>query len=96
MNHLITEIAKDIYTQLLTQHKNHVQACTTTFIADWLFRHNHKANREKEIPGICITLNAIESCMDIPECLGAGERSLVILDNEYLGMISGYVLCGWL
>ena len=29
------------------------------FIADWLSRHNHKTNRDEEIPGISVTINTI-------------------------------------
>ena len=39
------------------------------FIAYLLSRYNHKTNRDEEIPGMKITINAIESCMDIPDCM---------------------------
>ena len=35
------------------------------FISDQLSRHNHKTDRDQEIP---ITINAIESRMDILDC----------------------------
>ena len=36
-----------------------------------LFRHSHTTNRDKEIPGICITINAIKSYMDKSDCIRA-------------------------
>ena len=38
--------------------------------------------RDKEIPGMCTTINAIESCTAIPDCMRAEEIRLAILDNE--------------
>ena len=43
------------------------------FIEDWLLRHNHEKNRDKEIPDICITINTIESCMEIPDYMTGRE-----------------------
>ena len=40
-------------------------------IVDWLSRHNHETNRNKEMPGINVTINAIRSCIDIQVCMTA-------------------------
>ena len=29
-------------------------------MTSWLSRHNHKVGKDKEIPGMCISTNAIE------------------------------------
>ena len=42
-----------------------------------------------------ITINAIESCMDIPNCMTAKNIKSVTLDEEHLSILSEYVLCGW-
>ena len=54
-----------------------------------------ETNRDKGIPGMSININAIESCMDVLDCMTAKEISLATLDNEHLGMMSEYVLLGW-
>ena len=51
------------------------------FIADWLSRHNHDTNRDEEIMGMCITINAIRSCKDIPECMRAKEIRITTLHD---------------
>ena len=61
------------------------------FIADWLSRHHHETNRDKEISGMCITINAIESCTDIPGCITAEEIRVATLDDQHLGILSEHV-----
>ena len=39
------------------------------FISDWLSTHNQETNRNEEIPGMCIAINAMESCMHISYCM---------------------------
>ena len=90
----ITYIAKNIAIHSPTQHKNAVPGWLQLLIADWLFRHNHKTDTDKEIPCICVTINAI-SCMDTPDCMKAEATRLATLDDEHLGMLSEYVLHGW-
>ena len=34
--------------------------------------------------------------MDLPECMTTEEIRLATLDNEHLGMLSEYILHGWL
>ena len=35
------------------------------FTADWQSKHNHTAGKDKEIPGMHISINAIAACTDI-------------------------------
>ena len=65
------------------------------FIANWLFMHNLKTNRDEEIPDMCVTFNAIESCTYMPECLTAEEIREVILDDEHLSGFAELILCDW-
>ena len=68
------------------QYKNPAQIWTTLCIEDWLSRDNHEINGDEEIPGMCITINVIESCMHIPDCMTAGELRLATLDNKHLSI----------
>ena len=45
--------------------------------------------------GINITRNAIESHMDIADCITAERIMSVTIDKEHLSMLSDYVLHGW-
>ena len=58
------------------------------FITVWLSRHNHEADRDEDVPGMYHTINAIESCRDIPECMKTGEIGIAALDGDHIGMLS--------
>ena len=59
------------------QHRNPVQDRSKLFIADYLARHKKNSeNRNEEIPGINLSINAIEKCTDILECMMAGQRNV--------------------
>ena len=64
------------------------------FISAWLSRQSHDTNRDEEIPGgICIAINVIKLCTDIPEGMRTKEIRIATLDNEHLSLLSEYVLC---
>ena len=42
-----------------------------------------------------ITINAIETCIDMQVCMTAEEIRSVAIDDELLGMLKEYVLYGW-
>ena len=64
------------------------------FVAYWLSRCNHETNRDKEISDTSITINAIESCTDIPDCMTTEDIRLASLEDEHLDMLSEYVSQG--
>ena len=39
------------------------------FITDWLSRQNHKENKDPEIPGMQMNIDAIETMTNIPDCM---------------------------
>ena len=53
------------------------------FIVDWMSRNHHQMNRSEEIPGMNITIDAIESCIDIPDCMTAEEIKSATIDDEH-------------
>ena len=63
---------------------------------DWLSRYNYEMNRDKEIPGMCITINMIESYADIPNCMTKVEIGEASLEVKHLSAYAEHVLCGWL
>ena len=61
---------------------------------EWLFRPSYKANRDKELPRINITINPIRSCTYIPGCMTANYIRCVTIDEKHICMLWGYVLHG--
>ena len=74
---------------------NTTKAWPHAFIADWLSRHNHKTNRDEEILGLCIAINAIEQCMKISDCMAAEKIKVETQDNKHIGMLSESMSHGW-
>ena len=64
-------------------------------IADWLYRHNNRVKKEKMIPGMGISINVIETCTDIPDCMIVEDMWLVTTDGEHKSMLSNYVWHDW-
>ena len=44
---------------------------------------------------MCITINPLESCIYIPDCMMAEEIRLVMPNDEYIGMLSEPILHSW-
>ena len=44
---------------------------------------------------MCITINAIESCTYIPDCMTAEDIKLAVLDDKHIGMLSKLLIHGW-
>ena len=44
---------------------------------------------------MCITINAIESCIDVPDCMTAVEIKTATLDDEYLSILAELLLLSW-
>ena len=50
----------------------------------------------KEIPGMWITINTIESCTEIAECMRVDEIRRAALEDEFRGILLESILYGWL
>ena len=44
---------------------------------------------------MCITINAIESCTDIPDCMAAVVARTATPDDDHLGIPAELILHGW-
>ena len=56
--------------------------------------HKNNTNRNEEIMGMKITINLIDSHMDITDYMTTEEIMLATIDNKHLSMLSGYILQG--
>ena len=69
---------------LAVQHKNPVQMSSMTFLCRLAIQTQET---DEEIPGMCITINTVQLCMDIPDCVRAEEIRTATLDDEHLGIM---------
>ena len=54
------------------------------FIVDWLSRHNHTENKDEEIPGMDIKVDAIQTATDIPECMSIPQLQQATAQDNHL------------
>ena len=64
-------------------------------IVDWLFRQNHKENKDAEIPSIQMDINAIQTTTNIPECMTMHKLQQVTSQDEHLQHLKEYIIQGW-
>ena len=62
---------------------------------DWLSKHGHSENRDEEILGMRLNINATEMSTDLPECMMADDIIHLTLAHDHISMFSTYVMQGW-
>ena len=65
------------------------------FIADWLTRQNHKENKDEEVQGMNININAIHMITDISKCMTAQEIQHGTAEVDHLQQLTTCVIRGW-
>ena len=66
------------------------------FIADWLSQHNHMEGKDKSIKDMDIQVDAIESLVDMPDCISIEEIQQTSLENAHLQQLKTFIIAGWL
>ena len=64
-------------------------------IREWLSRYKQYTNRDEDIPGMHITINAIGSCTDIPYCTTAEEIREMTIEDEHFSTLVESILHNW-
>ena len=64
------------------------------FIADWLLRHNHTEGKDKPIKDMDIQVDAIQTTMDMPECLSMAEIQQASSLDTHLQQLKGIIITG--
>ena len=64
-------------------------------IADWLSRQNYNENKDKEITGMQISLNALQSTTIIPKCMTMQGLQEATSQDQYLQCLMEFVIQGW-
>ena len=65
------------------------------FIADWLSRHNHREGKDKPIKGMDTWVDAIQTAMDMPECISIAEIPHASLMDNHLQQLNNIIITGW-
>ena len=66
------------------------------FIEDWLSRYNHTEGKDKPIKGIDIQVDAIQTAMDMPECILMAEIQHALAQDNHLQQLKILIITGWL
>ena len=64
-------------------------------MADWLSRHNHLKNKNKEITCIQISINATQSTINLPECMKICQLQEATSQDQHLQHLIEYVIQEW-
>ena len=67
-----------------------------TFIADWLSWHKHMEGKDKPIKDIDIQVDAIQSLVDVPDCISIEEIQWASLQDAHLQQLKTFIIAGWL
>ena len=65
------------------------------FIADWRLRHNHTEGKDKPIKGMDIQVDAIQTTVDMPECISMSEIQQASSLDNHLQQLKGIIITGW-
>ena len=77
------------------QSQNHIKTGPDLFIADWLSRQNHKENKDAEIPGMQLNINAIQTTLNITDCMTIQKLPQATSQDEYLQQLKEHFIKGW-
>ena len=64
-------------------------------MADWLSKQNHIENKDKEIKGMQISLNATQLRTYVPECMTFNELKEATSQGQHLQQLMEYIIQGW-
>ena len=64
------------------------------FIADWLLRNNHIEGKDKPIKDMDISVDAIQSSVDMPECIFIEEIKQALSQDVHLQQLKTFIITG--
>ena len=62
---------------------------------DCLSLQNHCKNKDQEIASMKLVINAVETCLDILECMSTYEVEDTSQNDEHLQALTEYSINGW-
>ena len=64
------------------------------FIADCLSRHSHIEGKDKPIKDIDVWVDAIQSMIDMPECISMAEIQQASTQDDHLQQLNSFIIAG--
>ena len=65
------------------------------FLADWLSWHNHMEGKDKPIKDMDIQVDAIQSLVDMLDCISIEEIQWASLQDVHLQHLKTFIIAGW-
>ena len=96
----VATLSQRIQCILLKIHQYRVQIIykpgPDIFTADWLLRHNHIESKNKPIRDMDIQVDAIQSAIDMPECISVVEiQQQASTQDDHLQKLKNLIIAGW-
>ena len=87
------------YNEFFSEYTNTVKITykpgADLFIAGWLFRQKHKENKDAEISGMQLIIDAIQTMTNIPDCMTIQHLQQATSQDDHLQQLKGYIIRGW-
>ena len=95
----VATLSQHIWHILLKIHQYRVQIIykpgPEIFIADWPSRHNHTEGKDEPIKGMDIQVDAIQTAMDMSDCISMAEIQQTLLMDNHLQQLKCIIITGW-
>ena len=65
------------------------------YVADWLSQNNHTENRDQEITGMNVNMNATNVLVNIPRCTSTEDIKVASWQEEDLQRLKSYIIHSW-
>ena len=92
-------LSQHIQCILLKNHQYRVQIIykpgPRIFIAEWLSQCNHMEGKDKPIKDVDIRIDAIQSVIDIPECISILQIQQASTQDDHLQCLKSFIIAGW-
>ena len=62
------------------------------FIVDWLSRQNHNKVKDKEIPGMQLSIDTIQTPTTVPECMTMHEVQQATSQDQHMQCLKEYII----
>ena len=79
----ITEITMNSIQNMPGHSQNHIWPWPDLFIEDLLSRHNHKENKDTEIPSMQLNIDVIQTTTNIPDCMTIHKPQQAMSQDEH-------------
>ena len=95
----VTMLLQQIQQILLRMHQCRVRVIykpgPDLYITDWLSRQNHEENKDTEITGLQLNIDAIETVTNITDCMTIQQLQQATSQDDHLQHLKDYIIRAW-